>query len=115
MKSVERIAHEEMYRALDKICGEADVTAAVAEGYPYRVTYTEKELPTLLDDYEQAKNRSASLAIIVAGETHLIVGGRLTISKATMKKLIKSAEDLAGMWFLAFVADHWTPEMEATV
>ena len=114
MKSVERIAYEELYRTLDKKCGEADVTAAVAEGYPYRVTFTEKEQPSLLDDYEEGKQGRASIAVIIASETHLIIGGRLTINKATMKKLIKSAEDLAQMWILAFVAENWKPEETKT-
>ena len=112
MKSEERLLYEELYKALGKTCGEADVTAGVAEGYPYRVTFTEKEQPTLLDDYEQAQAGRASIVVIISTDTHLIVGGRLTISKNTMKKLIKSAEDLAQMWFLAYVADHWTPEGE---
>lgn len=110
MKSVERIAYEELYRALDKTCGEADVTAAVAEGYPYRVTYTEDGQMTLLEDYEQAKNGRASLAVIVASETHLIVGGRLTMNKSTMKKLIKEAEALAAAWIIAYVAENWKSE-----
>lgn len=113
MKSEERLAYEELLCALDKTCAEAKVTHDVAEGYPYRVTFTEQEQPTLLDDYEQAKAGRASIAVIISTDTHLIVGGRLTICKSTMNKLIKSAEDLAKMWLLAYVADHWTPEAEA--
>ena len=115
MKSEERLLYEELYRALGKTCDEANVTAAVAEGYPYRITFTEQDQPTLLEDYEQAKAGRASIAVIISTDTHLIIGGRLTICKSTMKKLIKSAEDLAQMWLLAYVADHWTPEAEATV
>lgn len=113
MKSEERLAYEELLCALDKTCAEAKVTHDVAEGYPYRITFTEQEQPTLLDDYEQAKTGRASIAVIISPETHLIVSGRLTITKSIMKKLIKSAEDLAGMWVLAFVAENWTAEAEA--
>ena len=110
MKSVERITYEELYRALDKTCGEAGVTGAVYEGYPYRVTYTEDGQMTLPEDYEQAKNGRASLAVIVASETKLIVGGRLTMNKSTMKKLIKGAEALAAAWIKAYVAENWKSE-----
>lgn len=110
MKSAERITYEGLYRALDKTCEEAGVTGTVYEGYPYRVTYTEDGQMTLLDDYEQAKNGRASLAVIVASETKLIVGGRLTMNKSTMKKLIKEAEALAEAWIKAYVAENWKSE-----
>lgn len=113
MKSVERITYEELLNSMRDVCKDVNMTASVAEGYPYRVTFTDKEQPSLLDDYEEAKQGRASIAVIIASETHLIIGGRLTINKSTMKKLVKSAEDLAQMWILAFVADNWSPEAQA--
>ena len=107
LKSAERRVYEEMLANLEKVAKETDVTAAVASGYPYRVTFTEQEQPNLLDDYEQLQQLRASVAVVVSTDVHLIVNGRLTMTKAQMKKLCKSAEDLADMFFKAFVADNW--------
>lgn len=112
-KSEERITYEELLNSMQDVCKDVYMTAAVAEGYPFRVTFTENEQPTLLDDFEQAKQGRASMAITVGKETLISTTGRKVMTKAQNKKMIKCAEELADAWIIMFVAENWTPEQEA--